>query len=636
LTRVIEPETDRWAISALAAAPAAVIRMDYSAIAAFCADQRERGITDVATFLAEPGRLGELLSTIRVTAVNDFIVREADAAGPEELVGPLGPEFHPYLSPDSLVAQIDAVFRGQRSIQTESTARNWAGHEACRTLNWAAGTTDGLPDYSDVLAIVTTTARPPADTVDHFAHREQLEALIEIGAQLTTILEPSVIFDKVLRTIDDVVHPANAALLLIDQQEQAIVGRAGAYGTELEFDLVMSGLAARAMAAGVALISDDISQETGFGEPARSQALARPGWSQIAAPIVSSGVPIGVIVLEFGPNDHGPTPEAASLIATLAQQAAVAIRNADVYGELAAGHTALQEAHDELKQTQSRLLSAQKMEAIGSLAAGIAHEINTPIQYVSDNISFLSDAARALLAVIEEAGPLVRALEERGDGGLATSYLSALDGADLDFIAEEIPDAFEQTQEGIERVAEIVRAMKEFAHPGSDEKASIDINRCIETTVQVAKNEWRYVADVNLDLDQGLPRVPALTGPFNQTLLILIVNAAQALGEMEHRGPTGKGTITISTRTEGDNAVVRVADNGPGIPPSVVEQIFDPFFTTKDVGKGSGQGLSIAHSVIFERHNGTIYVESEPGEGATFVIELPLLADYADAGRTKA
>jgi signal transduction histidine kinase len=255
---------------------------------------------------------------------------------------------------------------------------------------------------------------------------------------------------------------------------------------------------------------------------------------------------------------------------------------------------------------------------------------------VSDNISFLSDAARALLAVIEEAGPLVRALEERGDGGLATSYLSALDGADLDFIAEEIPDAFEQTQEGIERVAEIVRAMKEFAHPGSDEKASIDINRCIETTVRVAKNEWRYVADVNLDLDQGLPRVPALTGPFNQTLLILIVNAAQALGEMEHRGPTGKGTITISTRAEGDNAVVRVADNGPGIPPSVVEQIFDPFFTTKDVGKGSGQGLSIAHSVIFERHNGTIYVESEPGEGATFVIELPLLADYADAGRTKA
>jgi len=178
-------------------------------------------------------------------------------------------------------------------------------------------------------------------------------------------------------------------------------------------------------------------------------------------------------------------------------------------------------------------------------------------------------------------------------------------------------------QEGVNRVAGIVRAMKRFSHPGPAEKIPTDIHQAIESTILVSRNEWKYVADLTTDFDPELPPVPCIAGEFNQVLLNLIVNATHAIADVV-KGSGGKGGIRISTRKKGDSAEIRVSDTGAGIPEAIQSKVFDPFFTTKGVGKGTGQGLAIAHSVIVQKHRGTIKFESETGKGTTFVIQLPL------------
>ena len=262
-----------------------------------------------------------------------------------------------------------------------------------------------------------------------------------------------------------------------------------------------------------------------------------------------------------------------------------------------------------IKLLQRQLAQAQKLESIGQLAAGIAHEINTPIQYIGDNAKFLEEAFR----------DLVRLVEPPPESGLA-----ALD-IDVDYLRDEIPKALEQLLEGVSHVARIVRAMKEFSHPGPVEMTPVDINRAIESTALVSKNEWKYVADLTTDLEPGLPPVPCLAGEVNQVILNLIVNAAHAITDVV-RGTGGKGTIRVSTRRCGEWVEIRVSDTGTGIPEAIQPRIFDPFFTTKEVGKGTGQGLSIAHSVIVQKHRGGIKFETQVGVGTTFVIRLPLEA----------
>jgi signal transduction histidine kinase len=195
----------------------------------------------------------------------------------------------------------------------------------------------------------------------------------------------------------------------------------------------------------------------------------------------------------------------------------------------------------------------------------------------------------------------------------------------LEYLLAEIPKAISQSADGIDRVATIVRAMKEFAHPGSAEKAAVNLNKAIESTVTVARNEWKYVADLHTTLDPTLPPVPCLVGEFNQVVLNMIVNATHAIADAV-KGTGGKGTITIGTRRAGDFVEVCIADTGMGIPESIRHRIFDPFFTTKEVGKGTGQGLAIARSVVVDKHGGTIAVESQVGTGTTFIIRLPLTA----------
>jgi PAS domain S-box-containing protein len=271
------------------------------------------------------------------------------------------------------------------------------------------------------------------------------------------------------------------------------------------------------------------------------------------------------------------------------------------------------------------LRQAQKLESIGQLAAGIAHEINTPTQYVGDNVRFFNRAFADLDRVLDVHDRLVSWLKEQGPlPEAAAQILEEAAPVRSTYLRREIPKALGDALEGVERVSRIVRAMKEFSHPGTEEKQQVDLNHAIESTLTVSRNEWKYVAELVTRLDPELPRVPCLPGEFNQVILNLIVNAAHAIADVVKGEPGRKGRITVSTKAVADWVEVRVQDTGPGIPARIQHRIFEPFFTTKSVGKGSGQGLALARSVIVERHGGTIHFETEPGKGTTFVLRLPV------------
>ncbi len=291
----------------------------------------------------------------------------------------------------------------------------------------------------------------------------------------------------------------------------------------------------------------------------------------------------------------------------------------------------------QLQRIEQRLAQAQKLESIGELAAGIAHEINTPIQYVGDNTRFVQEACADLSRVLRSCQTLLESVDSNHDvHGNIQRLREAMQSADVDYLIQEVPAAISQTLEGVDRVANIVRAMKEFAHPGASELTLTDLSKSIDNTVMVARNEWKYVAEVVTSFDADLPPVPCLPGELNQVLLNLIVNAAHAIADSLGDSSSSKGTITIQTKRLADHAQIRVIDTGSGIRKENLDRIFDPFFTTKAAGKGTGQGLAIAHNVIVEKHGGTIQVESELGVGTTFVIHLPLTPRPSDEPRLNA
>jgi two-component system, NtrC family, sensor kinase len=288
-----------------------------------------------------------------------------------------------------------------------------------------------------------------------------------------------------------------------------------------------------------------------------------------------------------------------------------------------------QRARDQLEQ---ELRLSQKLEAIGQLAAGIAHEINTPSQYVSDNLSFLHEAITELMPVLDVLNPLLELCGDEHNPKLA-DYRARVDAADLDYVRQELPLAIQQSRDGVAQIKKIVVAMKEFSHPGADEKEPLDLNRAIEATSTVARNEWKYVAELELDLDETLPQIEAVPSAINQVILNLVVNAAHAIGDVVGPNNTTRGTIKIATRRDGPDVEMTIADTGCGIPPEHLERIFDPFFTTKKLGKGTGQGLAIARRMVVDRHGGSIDVTSERNKGTTFRVRLPISAPaVAEAG----
>ncbi|MEJ2578569.1 MAG: PAS domain S-box protein [Kineosporiaceae bacterium] len=274
-------------------------------------------------------------------------------------------------------------------------------------------------------------------------------------------------------------------------------------------------------------------------------------------------------------------------------------------------------------EMERQLAQAHRLESIGQLAAGIAHEINTPVQYASDNTRFVAESVREILRALttlrglaDTAGDTQQELGEKLRGQLVD--------LDLDFLAEEMPSALDQSLEGLERVTQIVRAMKDFSHPGGTRNPA-DINRLVTSTVQVSRNEWKYVAELDLDLDENAGSVSCFEGDVKQAVLNMIVNAAHAVDERRRRaGVEAPGRITVATRRLDTEVHIVISDDGIGMDETVRRRIFDPFFTTKEVGKGTGQGLSLAHSAVVTKHGGRIDLESEPGSGSTFTIALPL------------
>lgn len=293
----------------------------------------------------------------------------------------------------------------------------------------------------------------------------------------------------------------------------------------------------------------------------------------------------------------------------------------------------LQKALTDLRQAQSQLLQAQKMESIGQLAAGIAHEINTPTQYVADNIGFIDLATTSLLTLLEKTLKVVDAARAgQPADGLVAEVDAAVKKAKLDYLRRQIPEALAQSKEGLEHVARIVSAMKEFSHPSNGGKELLDIRDVINTTVTVARSEWKYVAELETRYADDLPQVSCMRDMIGQVILNLVVNAAHAIADTLQSGVRDKGKIRIMVKRAGEQHIaISVADDGGGIPEAIRGRIFDPFFTTKPVGKGTGQGLAIAYSTVVDKHGGEIRCDSEVGRGTCFTIRLPLSADNGEA-----
>jgi signal transduction histidine kinase len=268
----------------------------------------------------------------------------------------------------------------------------------------------------------------------------------------------------------------------------------------------------------------------------------------------------------------------------------------------------------ERKRAEQRMATGERLESIGRLAAGVAHEINTPIQFLNDSVSFISEAVQELLADNEKLRAAMPAELPPDEN--------------IEELKIELPPALDRVADGLARIAEIVRSMKEFSHADQREKSPIDLNRAINSTLVIARSEYKYVAEVKTDL-QELPPVTCHGGQFNQVVLNLVVNAAHAIADTV-KGTTNKGLITVKTWVEAGCAVVSISDTGGGIPDAIRARIFDPFFTTKEVGKGTGQGLSIAHNVITS-HGGTLDFVTGIGTGTTFYVRLPLSAQDGEA-----
>lgn len=280
------------------------------------------------------------------------------------------------------------------------------------------------------------------------------------------------------------------------------------------------------------------------------------------------------------------------------------------------------------KTLQSQLNQAQRLESVGQLAAGIAHEINTPMQYIGDNVRYVAKSMERMSQIIDCLPALVdESVADEQLIEIRNSIGDSVKSKKVKSLLKQIPEALADSIEGVAAVSMIVAAMKEFSHPGVDENSQANLNHILESTITVSKNEWKYVADVETDFQESLPDVHVYPSELNQAFLNIVVNAAHAIGDRVASGDLEKGKIEIGTRAENGFACVTIRDTGGGIPKHIRERVFEPFFTTKDVGKGTGQGLAIAHTVIVNKHDGRLSFDVEEGQGTTFTIQIPLDSD---------
>lgn len=325
--------------------------------------------------------------------------------------------------------------------------------------------------------------------------------------------------------------------------------------------------------------------------------------------------------LDAGADDYVTKPFRKEILAARVRSALRVKQSHDAVCKI---NEQLQVEIAERKRMESELARVQRLESVGRLAAGIAHEINTPNQYLGDNLRFIEEGFADIAKLIDA---LYRLLEAAKKAAFAESLVAEIDAvhrqADADYLAEQIPRAVGQSLDGVRRIAHIVSTMKAFSPANGDHKVSTDLNQAVRSTLVVCENQWKPVAEVVTELDPALPLVPCVPGELNEVFLNLVLNAAQAIADAVGNRPEVKGRITIQTRGTTAGVEIRVRDSGTGIPEGIRHRVFDPFFTTREPGKGIGQGLAIAHAIVVQQHRGTITFDTETGRGTTFTVRLP-------------
>jgi signal transduction histidine kinase len=306
--------------------------------------------------------------------------------------------------------------------------------------------------------------------------------------------------------------------------------------------------------------------------------------------------------LDAGAHDYVTKPFCREILAARLRSA---LRTKHDHDTILRMNEQLRAETAERKRVQRELIQAQRMEAVGQLAAGIAHEINTPAQYITNDIHFIQTG----FAILQKT--------------LGTAACRSPAEAEVEYLLEEIPKAIQESLEGVGSISRIVRAIGDFSRPVGEAKVPADLNELIANTLIVSRNFWKSVAEVHSELDPQLPLVPCIANLLGQAILSLIVNSAQSIAEVVGDGSAGKGTITVGTRSDAGSVEIQVADTGTGIPEEIRSRVYDPFFTTREVGKARGLGLAIAHSIVVDKHGGTIRFETQPGQGTAFTIRLP-------------
>jgi len=276
-------------------------------------------------------------------------------------------------------------------------------------------------------------------------------------------------------------------------------------------------------------------------------------------------------------------------------------------------------------------MHTEKLSAIGQLAAGVAHELNTPAQYVSDNLTFLRDTWSELDAAMAFCLAPAHALIP-SDSGSSDGVIFAGPPRDWDWLRKEVPKAISQSLEGIRRMTKILGAMRRFSHTGGGEREEVDLSEALDATITVAQHQIKEIADVQTDYQPDLPRVECYCDELNQVFLNLIVNATHAIRDASTQGTRHRGKLTIRTRQIDQDVQIEIQDNGSGIPLDVRDRVFDPFFTTKQVGEGTGQGLTICHEIVVQKHHGTIWFDTEIDKGTTFFVRIPIRFDSNTGG----
>jgi signal transduction histidine kinase len=446
----------------------------------------------------------------------------------------------------------------------------------------------------------------PASSL-HPRETDRLESLRSLSI-LDTPPEES--FDIVTRLVSELLHVPIVAVSLVDESRQWLKSCVG-----LEFKETdrASAFCSHAILGDIPLLVEDATKDPRFVD---NPLVTGPSHIRfyLGVPLkIQEGLPIGTLCA-IDPEPRSVTEKQVQIMRDLA----VLIQD----------QLALRLAVKKQLESQFKAVRAEKFASIGTLAAGVAHEINTPMQFVGNNCEFMASSFSTLTSTFDALMDLP--FEHGASGaklGDSERVQKILEEADLAFLFNEIPLAIKQSKEGIERITTLVTAMRDFSHSPQGGKRMEQINKSIETTLVLTRNSWKYISEINLCVAPDLPLVECNLGEINQVVLNLIVNAVDAVSERKAAGWDGQGLIQIRTFQSDSNVVLEVQDNGTGIPQKVMPKIFDPFFTTKAVGKGTGQGLAISYDIVVRRHHGSFEVQSTAGEQKTvFTVSLPITA----------